>query len=83
MSTTLHLDIPDEVFAALQREPGELGAELRLAAAAKWYELGRISQARAAELAGMSRAAFLEALSKFSVSPFQEGPDEILKSVDS
>src|SRR6266540_690801 len=42
----------------------------RLAAAVKWYELGMISQSKAAEVAGISRQAFLEALARFKVSPF-------------
>lgn len=51
--------------------------ELRLAAAVKWYEMGRISQDKAAELAGLGRGAFLEALSRFKVSPFQVTPAEL------
>ena len=56
---------------------------MRLAAAVKWYETGRISQDKAAEIAGMSRAEFIRALSAFSVSPFQETADEILAGTDS
>lgn len=44
---------------------------MRLAAAVKWYELGQISQERAAEIAGLSRAEFISALNRFQVSPFQ------------
>lgn len=43
--------------------------EMRIAAAVKWYELGRLSQGKAAEVAGLSRSAFIEALSRFKVSP--------------
>ena len=51
-------------------------SELRLAAAAKWYELGMISQERGAEIAGLTRVGFMQALSRLGVSPFQEDLDE-------
>jgi predicted HTH domain antitoxin len=50
-----------------------------LAAAVKWYELGTISQSKAAELAGVSRQEFLEALNRFKVSPFQVTPEELAR----
>lgn len=55
----------------------ELLQELPIAAAVKWYEVGKVSQAKAAEIAGLSRQAFLEALDRFGVSPFQVSPEEL------
>jgi hypothetical protein len=52
----------------LSREAAELADELR-AAAAKSYELGRMSQEVAAQIAGVSRSEFLAVLSNSSVSP--------------
>lgn len=52
-------------------------AELR-AAAAKLYELGRVSQEVAAQIAGVSRGEFLAVLSQHGVSPFQETAEEAL-----
>ncbi len=48
-----------------------------LAAAVKWFEMSRITQVKAAEPAGLDRGAFLDALGKFKVSPFQETPEEL------
>ena len=42
------LSIPDDTLLALKVRPDQLGAELRLAAAVKLYELGRISSGAAA-----------------------------------
>lgn len=69
-------DLPDGTFAALRKDPREMEGDLRMAAAAKWYELGLISQERGAELAGLTRQEFMHALSRLGVSPFQEDLDE-------
>lgn len=75
------IKFPETLFSALRCSPDEFVQEMRLAAAVKWYELQRVSQAKAAEIAGMSRYAFLEALSQFNVSPFQATPDELLEEI--
>ncbi|MGL1475021.1 UPF0175 family protein, partial [Vibrio parahaemolyticus] len=45
---------------------------MRAAAAAKWYEIGRVSQEAAAQIAGVSRSEFVSMLSDFKVPPMQE-----------
>jgi len=77
MATEITLVVPDSALAALRKDPQECGEELRLTAAAKWYELGVVSQERAAEIAGLSRAEFLRALARLKVSPFQYAIDEV------
>jgi predicted HTH domain antitoxin len=76
----LEIDLPDETFAGLDRESAELVAEFRVAAAAKWYEVGRVSQEVAAQVAGVSRSEFLTLLSRLQVSPMQESAEEALAS---
>jgi len=70
--------LPDEVFAGLDRDSTELAAELRAAAATKLYEMGRVSQEVAAQIAGVGRGEFLTILSQFKVSPMQETAEEAL-----
>jgi predicted HTH domain antitoxin len=53
-------EMPEGVLAALHKDPASFAKELRLVAAVKWYELRQVSQARAAEIAGISRAEFLD-----------------------
>ena len=75
--TRVEIQVPEGVLAALRVAPDEFSRELRLAAAVKWYEQGTVSQARAAEISGLSRAEFIQALGRFNVSPFQDRADEL------
>lgn len=77
MSVALKLDMPEGVFSAVRKNPVEFVAEMRLAAAVKWYEMGLVSQEKAAEIAGLGRTDFILSLARFKVSPFQYTADEI------
>ena len=77
MNHTLSVVIPDEIMRGVNLNPDAFMSEMRVAAAVKWYELGRISQSKAAEVAGISRSDFIDALALFGVSPFQVTPDEL------
>lgn len=77
MSVALKFDMPEGAFSALRKSPEEFTKELRLTAAVKWYEMGMISQEKAAEIAGLTRADFIFSLFRFNVSPFQYTVEEI------
>lgn len=67
----LSIPLPESVFSALHLAPEAFVQEMRVAAAIQWYAQARISQNKAAEIAGLSRADFIRALSEARVSPFQ------------
>jgi predicted HTH domain antitoxin len=71
------LSIPDEALLALKVNPDQMGAELRLAAAVKFYELGRISSGAAAKLAGIPRTVFLTKLADYGVDTFKLSQEEL------
>ena len=73
----VQVEFGSDVFATLRRSPQEVAREVRLAAAIIWYAQGRVSQGRAAELAGVSRAEFLDALSQSGVSACQEALEDL------
>lgn len=75
--TSITLEFPEGAFSALRRSPQEFGSELRLAAAAFWYERGVVSQEKAAEIAGLNRRDFLLAISRLGVDVIQVDMDDL------
>ena len=77
----LSIQLPETVFSALRRSPDEFVQEMRIAAAVKWYELGEISQNKAAEVAGITRSEFINALSRYKVDFMQYTAQELAEEM--
>lgn len=71
------LDIPDDSLLALKVATSEASELLRLAAAVKLYELGRLSSGAAAHLAGVPRIVFLSRLADYGVDTFRLTEEEL------
>ena len=81
MSHTIHIDLADDVLLGMQKDDRTMAADMRLAAAVKWYECGILTQETAAAVAGLSRAEFMGSLTRFGVSPFQETEDDVMAAL--
>jgi predicted HTH domain antitoxin len=79
--TRIVIDIPDDTLAALKLSGEDAAKELRLAAAMKLYELGRLSSGAAAGLAGIARVAFLTRLGDYGITTFRQPEDELLEEL--
>ena len=77
MATVPAFEVPDEALQALGLTPEQFACELRLAAAALWYDRGMISQEIGSHIAGLNRWEFLLGISRLEVSPFQETVEEM------
>jgi predicted HTH domain antitoxin len=75
---TIEVMLPDDVFVTLRKSPNEVAHDVRVAAAVEWYAEGLVSQGRAAELAGLSRAEFLDELAKRKVPVIQMTVEELM-----
>jgi predicted HTH domain antitoxin len=80
--TTVEIQVPEAVLISLKETPESIVQALRMLAAVKLFELGKLSSGRAAELAGLSRVAFLMALGRYCVSPLQLADDELAQDID-
>ena len=68
---------PAGLEESVQTTAGEVQQQIRLMAALKMFELGKLSSGKAAELAGLSRVGFLDACARYKVSVFNYSADEL------
>lgn len=76
------LEIPDEVLISLKETPSEISRDIRMLAAVKFYQMGKLSSGRAAQLAGIPRVSFLQALAQYGVPIFELTPEELRQDVE-
>jgi len=74
---TVSFQLPETAFTVLGKDEQEFISEMRIAAAVKWYDMGKISQGKAAEIAGLTRAEFIDALSRYQVCVFQYTEEDL------
>jgi predicted HTH domain antitoxin len=74
---TVSIQVPDSAVAVFANPDDDLGKSILAAAVVKWYELGKVSQAKAAEILGLSRANFLDLLAAYRVSAWQYTKEEM------
>jgi predicted HTH domain antitoxin len=72
-------DMPNDVLLALKVSDEEAESTLRMVAAAKLYEPGRLSSGAAARLAGVPRTVFLTRLADFGIDTFQLTEEDLLR----
>jgi predicted HTH domain antitoxin len=79
---TITIEIPDEMTSLGGGTDQDLAAAMRLATAVLWYQQGRISQGKAAEIAGMNRVVFLNALHEAGVEAIQVTEEELRREME-
>lgn len=82
MTRTITFELPETLLIALKNTPEEMTSTIRMAAAAKLYELGKLSSGKAAELAGVSRVTFLHQIGGYGVAAFDATPEELHEELE-
>ncbi len=80
--TTISYELPSRTFSALRMSPAEFAREMRIAACVQWYGQGLLSQGKAAEIAGLARADFLEELFRRRVPACQVTLEELIEEIE-
>ena len=79
----LKMSVPEESLLALKITPEGLAQELKLAAAVKLYEVGKLSSGAAATLAGVPKPVLLSKLANYGVTTFRLTEKELKKDLQS
>ena len=74
---TITIEVPENLGLAVAESEDDLPGAIRLAAAIQWYTQGLISQGKGAEITGMTRAEFIDALGRAGASAIQTSVEEL------
>jgi predicted HTH domain antitoxin len=78
----LQIKYPVGFENAVEMTRDEMEQHIRLMAALKMFELGKVSAGKAAELAGMSRLDFFETCTRYRVSIFNYPAKELAAELE-
>lgn len=78
----LTITIPEGLPQALKMSDEEFLKEARILLAAKLYELGKVSQGTAAEIAGVDRLTFLGLLGRYGVPAINLQDEEVTREIE-
>lgn len=78
----VRIPYPDGLPQTMKLSDAEFSAEVRFLAAAKLYELGRISSGKAARMAGLDKISFLERLGRYNIPAINIQAEEIEKEIE-
>lgn len=81
---TLTIEYPEEILVSLKETKDDFSREVKISAAVKLYEVGRLSSGKAAKLAGMDKISFLKTLGKYhiSISTLEEFEEDMKVAAD-
>jgi predicted HTH domain antitoxin len=79
---TVTIPYPEELPQTLKLSDSEFAEEVKFLAAAKLFELGKISSGKAAKIAGVDKVTFLEKLGHYKMPAINIQAEEIEKEVE-
>lgn len=80
-SRSVQVELPDEVFESHPWDPDRISADLRLLWLLEQVRERRLGHGKAAELADLSRARFLQIMGQHKITAFDYDQDELDKEL--
>ena len=81
MTKPITVEVPEDAVRRFGGDEVSFGREMYEAAVVQWFDEGRISQGRAAELLGISRPELFEVLKRHEISPIQITAEELAEEL--
>ena len=82
MTKPITIEVPEEALRIFGDEnETRFAREMYETAVVKWFDEGRISQGKAADLLGLSRAELFDVFWRHKVSPVQVTPEELAEEL--
>lgn len=78
----LTINYPEGLESAISTTREELEYQIRLMAALKMFELGKLSSGKAAQLAGITRVEFFEMCGRYHVPIINYSPEELERELE-
>lgn len=79
---TIPVDVPSDIFLALNTSEKDLKHHFQTLLAAKLYEEGKLTLGKACQMSGLSRFAFEKALAKLGIPTSLMAEEQVLKDLD-
>ncbi|MBI4753670.1 UPF0175 family protein [Candidatus Desantisbacteria bacterium] len=80
---TIGLTISEEIFLVLNEKQDDFLKDIKIFADIKFFEMGKLSLGKAAMLAEMNKADFIELLSRHRISVYNYAPEELNEDLSS
>jgi predicted HTH domain antitoxin len=77
MTKQVTVEVAEDAVRLFGENERQFAREMYETAVVKWFDEGRISQGKAAELLSISRGEFFDVLWRHQVSPIQVTPEEL------
>lgn len=73
----MELPIAEDIVIALNEKPSQIMEEIKIFAAMKFFETGKLSLGKSAKLAGMKKTDFVQLISKSKISAYNYPAEEL------
>jgi len=77
LTRNIDLSITEDIFMALNENQEQLKKDMKIYAAIKFFEAGKLSLGKAAKLAELKKMEFVKLLSEHGVPVYNYPPDEL------